>query len=152
MDPARLSCVQSSYELVDATMTMTNDGEPAAAASGPSDQQRWSLRSLILRHKRASAALVGFLLAAIAVTVVTTISNPSRQPLSDSATCTQWAAATSAQKIAYSHVYINEYGAFPNTDRAATAVETAIDKDCTRASYLGEADDVSILASLRHAF
>ncbi len=154
VDPAWLSCVHRRYESIDATMTMTTDSDPAAAVSGPgsSDQQRLTLRSLILRHKRASAALVGVLLVVIAVTVVTTISNPSRQPLSDSATCSQWAAAAPAQKIAYSHVYINEYGAFPNTDRAATAVEMAIDKDCTRASYLGEADDVSILASLRHAY
>ena len=86
------------------------------------------------------------------MTIVTTVSSPSRQPLSDSASCTQWAAGTSAQKIAYSHLYIIEYGRFPNTARYAAAVETAINKACTKASYLGQADDISVLASLRHAF
>jgi hypothetical protein len=104
------------------------------------------------RHKRASAGSIVFLLALITVTVVTAVASPSRQALSDSATCSEWAAATPAQKIGYSHLYINEHGAFANTARNADAVETAINRACIRAAYLGEADDLSVLASLRHEF
>ena len=108
--------------------------------------------SLMRAHKAASAVSIAVVLAFIVVTVVTTVSSPSRQPLSDSATCSQWAAATPAQKIAYAHVYIDEYGAFADTARAADTVETTIDNECVRAAYLGEADDISVLASIRHSF
>jgi hypothetical protein len=124
----------------------------SSAAIGASAEHRWSITALVLAHKRVAAASIAVVLALIAATIVTTVSSPSRQPLSDSASCTQWAAGTPAQKIAYSHLYINEYGRFPNTARYATAVEAAINKACTTASYLGEADDISVLASLRHAF
>jgi hypothetical protein len=125
-------------------------GNPAA--SGPGADHRWTLTALVLAHKRVAAGSIVVVLAVIAVTIATTVSSPSRQPLSDSASCTQWAAGTPAQKIAYSHLYINEYGRFANTARNAADVETAINKACTKASYLGEADDMSVLASLRHAF
>ena len=134
-------------------MTSATNSDPGdTAASGASAHERWTLTSLMLGHKRVAAGSIVLVLAVIAVTIVTTVSSPSRQPLSASASCTQWAAGTSAQKIAYSHLYINEYGRVPNTARYAAAVETAINKACTKASYLGEADDISVLASLRHAF
>jgi hypothetical protein len=123
-----------------------------SAAAGSSADHRWTLTALVLGHKRVAAGSIVVVIALIAVTIFTTVSSPSRQSLSDSASCTQWAAGTPAQKIAYSHLYINEYGRFPNTARYAAAVETAIDTACTKASYLGEADDISVLASLRHAF
>lgn len=126
--------------------------EPDAPAAGASDYPRLSITSLMRAHRRASAGAIVFVLLVVAVTIITTVSSPSRAALSDSATCSEWGAATAAQKIAYSHVYINEYGAFANTARNADAVEAAIDKSCIRAAYLGEADDVSVLASLRHAF
>jgi hypothetical protein len=133
-------------------MSMATNKETDDAASGSSAYRSWTLTSLLLRHKRASLGSIAFLLLVIAVTFVTTLSSPSRQPLSDSATCSEWAAATPAQKISYSHVYINEYGAYPNTTRNADVIETSINKACIHASYLGEAEDVSVLASLRHAF
>jgi hypothetical protein len=133
-------------------MTMATNRQKDAAASGSSADRSWTLTSLLLAHKRASLGTIAFLLMVIAVTFVTTVSSPSRQALSDSATCSEWAAATPAQKIFYSHVYIDEYGAYPNTTRNADAIETSINRACIRASYLGEAEDVSVLAGLRHAF
>ena len=114
--------------------------------------ERWTLTSLMLRHRRASAAAITIVLVAIGLTIVTTVSGHSRQPLSDATTCTAWASATRSQKVAYAQLYINEHGAFPNTPRYGAAVQTAIDRACTHASYLGEADDISVLASIRHAF
>lgn len=91
-------------------------------------------------------------LVLVGLTIVTTVSSQSRQTLSDSATCTAWAAATPRQKIAYSHLYIDEHGAFANTAHNANTVQSEINTECTHASYLGEADDISVLASLRGAF
>jgi hypothetical protein len=137
-----------------ATNSDPGNGAPSdhPAAPGPSADHRWTLTALVRAHKRVAAGSIAVVLAVIAVTIVTTVSSPSRQPLSDSASCTQWAAGTPAQKLAYSHLYINEYGRFANTARDAATVETTIDKACTKASYLGEADDVSVLAGVRHAF
>jgi hypothetical protein len=123
-----------------------------SAPSGPSANHRWTLTSLVLRHKRVAAVSIVIVLGAVAATLITTVSSPSRQPLSDSASCTQWAAASPGQKIDYAHLYINEYGRFANTAGNAASVEKAIDRQCTKASYLGEADDMSILGSLRNAF
>jgi hypothetical protein len=132
-------------------MTMAPNRETDVATDS-SVYRSWTLTSVLLRHKRASVGSIAVLLVLIVGTFVTTVSNPSRQALSDSATCSEWAAATPAQKISYAHVYINEHGAFPNTTRNADVIETNINKACIRASYLGEAEDVSVLASLRHAF
>jgi hypothetical protein len=134
-------------------MTITRNGDVGGtAASEASSDERWTIASLMRRHARVTAGSLIVVLALIAATLVTSVSDPHRQPLSDSATCSQWAAATPAQKIGYSHVYIDEYGNFANTASEAAAVKTAINRACTHASYLGEADDVTIIASLRHAF
>jgi hypothetical protein len=116
------------------------------------EDEPFTVRSIVLRHRRASAGAVALLVALIALTVGTAVSSSSRVPLSDSASCSEWAAGTTAQKSAYSHLYINEYGAYPNTARYAAAVQAAINRACTHAAALGEADDVSVLAALRRAF
>jgi hypothetical protein len=128
------------------------DSDRGAAAPGAGLDERPTLTSAMRRHPRAAAASLALVIVMIAVTILTTVSNPRRQPLSDAASCSQWAAATAAQQTAYSHLYIDEYGSVANTARQAAAVRSAIDAACTHASYLGEAADVSVLAALRHAF
>jgi hypothetical protein len=130
-------------------MTSTRNSETGPDATPGS---RWTLASLVRRHPRVAGASLALVIVLVAVTILTSVSDPHRQPLSDSASCSQWAAATRAQQTAYAHLYINEYGRFANTAGHAAALTAAIDKACTHASYLGEADDISILASLRHAF
>lgn len=120
--------------------------------SGSDAGHRWSVTRVALAHKWVAAGSIAIVLIFVAVTVVPTLSSPARQPITDSATCSQWASATPAQKLGYSHLYINEYGRVPNTVQSARAVETMISTACTQASYLGEADDISVLASIRHAF
>ncbi|MGH2910780.1 MAG: hypothetical protein ACRDK8_15990 [Solirubrobacteraceae bacterium] len=134
-------------------MTSTTDTDPGgSAAPGPGGPERWTLTSLMRRHPRVTAASVAVVVIVVAVTLLTTFSGARRQPLGDSASCSQWAAATAAQQTAYSHVYINEYGRVANTAQNAAAVRAAIGKACTHASYLGEAGDITVLAGLRHAF
>jgi len=88
----------------------------------------------------------------VAVTLLTTVTSPHRQSLSDSASCSQWAAATQAQQIGYAHLYIDEYGRSANTAARAQTVRTSINRACTDASYLGESDDVTVVAALKKAF
>ena len=135
-------------------MSSTTNTDPGggAAAPGPSAEERWTFTALVRRHPRVTAVSLALVIAAVAVTVLTTVSSPHRVTLSDSASCSQWAAATPAQQTAYAHLYINEYGRFANTAARAASVRAQIARDCTHASYLGEADDISILAALRRAF
>ncbi len=114
--------------------------------------ERWSIMSLLRRHPRVSAASLVVVAVAVAVTVLTAVADPHPQALSSSSSCSQWAAATAAEQLAYSHLYIDEYGSFADTARDAARVRTQIGRACTHASYLGEADDITILAAKRHSF
>ncbi|MGO9821314.1 MAG: hypothetical protein ACLPTJ_11770 [Solirubrobacteraceae bacterium] len=112
----------------------------------------FSLSALIAEHKRATAAIVGVFLLMIAITVVPALAGSSSSSISDSATCSQWAAAPSSQQTAYGHLYLKEYHPAPNTDSNAAEVAQTISKACVQAAYLGEADDLSVLAAFRHDF
>jgi hypothetical protein len=114
--------------------------------------ERWTLTSLVRRYPRVVAASALVVAAAVAVTILTTVANPRPQPLANSASCSQWAAATRSEQLVYSHLYIDEYGRFADTARRADEVRAQIDRACTHASYLGEADDITILAAQRGSF
>lgn len=115
--------------------------------------ERWTLTSLLRSHPRVTAASLLVVAAAVAVTILTTtVGNPRPQALANSASCSQWAAATRSEQLAYSHLYIDEYGRFADTARRADEVRAQIGRACTHASYLGEADDITILAAERHSF
>jgi hypothetical protein len=131
---------------------VTNSDSGGGGAPGSSADEQWSLTSLVRRHQRTAAAGLAVVVVLVAITIFTTISNPHRQALGNSASCSQWSAATPAQQIAYSHTYINEFGAFANTAANAAAVKARIDRACTKASYLGEADDISVIGALKKAF
>lgn len=132
--------------------SITNSDSGSSAAPAESVEGPWTLTSAARRHPRITAISLVVVLALLAVTLLTTVSRPHRQPLSGSASCSQWAAAAPRQQLAYSHLYIDEYGRSADTSAEAATVSAAITRGCTRASYLGEADDVSVLAALRHAF
>jgi len=72
--------------------------------------------------------------------------------LSDSSTCSAWSSATSAQQTAYAHLYITEHASSVGGGLGTANVASTINGDCNHAAYLGEADDVSIVAALNHAF
>jgi hypothetical protein len=133
-------------------MRSTTDTDPAGSGPAPGVGGQWTLLALARRHPRMAAASLALVSGLVAVTILTTVASPRRAALSDAASCSQWAAATPAQQTAYAHLYIDEYGRTADTAAHAAAVRRAIDRACTHASYLGEADDVSILASLRKAF
>ncbi len=132
---------------------MASDGSPGQAAnSSSSAPEQFSLTAVILAHKRGSAAVIAILVVFCVLTIVTAVSGSSAGPLADSATCSQWAAASTGQRAAYSRLYLNENPTLPDTTPEAGAVTSAINKACVEAAYLGEVDDVSVLAAIRHNF
>jgi hypothetical protein len=112
----------------------------------------FSLSALIAEHKRVAAAIVGVFVLMIAVTVVPALAGSSPSSISDSTNCSAWAAAPSAQQTAYGHLYLKEYRPAPDTAANAAEVAQTIGKACVQAAYLGEADDLSVLAAFRHEF
>jgi len=46
---------------------------------------------------------------------------------------------------------VTEHGALAGGAHDAGSVEAAITSACNHAAYLGEADDISVLAALNHA-
>ena len=122
---------------------------PNPARSAP---EEFSLASVIVEHKRGAAAIAVVVLALIAVTIVPSLTGSSSAALSDSASCSQWAAATPGEQDAYARLYLNEYLAVPDTPANVTTVRARINNACVRAAYLGEADEVTVVAAFRHQF
>jgi hypothetical protein len=108
--------------------------------------------ALIASHKRAAAAIVGVFILMIAITVVPSLASPSAGSLGDSSTCSRWEAAASSQQTGYGHLYLKEYRPAPDTAANANEVAQTISRACVQAAYLGEADNLSVIAAFRHEF
>jgi hypothetical protein len=108
-----------------------------------------SLKAIILRHKRATAGVFALVLVLIGVMAAAALPSAKAGALADSSSCSAWTAAGAAQQSAYAHLYISEH---VSSALAPGNVKSAIDSDCNHAAYLGEADDISILAALNHAY
>ncbi|HTP18087.1 MAG TPA: hypothetical protein VMJ65_00695 [Solirubrobacteraceae bacterium] len=111
-----------------------------------------SLKAIILRHKAASAAAFTIVIVLIGVMAAAALPNAKGGALSDSSTCSAWSSATRAQQSAYAHLYVTEHGSHVSGALTPASVESATDSACSHAAYLGEADDVSIVAALNRAF
>lgn len=108
-----------------------------------------SLKAIILRHKRATAGAIALVVVLLGVMAAAALPSAKAGPLADSSSCSAWTSASAAQQTAYAHLYISEHvSAAP----APGSVESAINSACNHAAYLGEADEVSIVAALNHAF
>ena len=111
-----------------------------------------SLKAIILRHKAVAAAAFAVVLVLIGVMAAAALPSAKGGALSDSSTCSAWSSATHAQQSEYARLYITEHGSHVNGGLSPASVESATDSACSHAAYLGEADDVSIVAALNHAF
>jgi hypothetical protein len=109
------------------------------------------LKAVILRHKAASAGAAAVLLIVLS-TLASVLLPGGGGALSDSASCSAWASASQSQQNAYSQIYLNEHGRLPSGAGDVTGVRSAIDNDCIKAAYLGESDDVTIIAAIEHAY
>jgi hypothetical protein len=130
----------------------TNNPSGDASVSGPTARERSNARTLILRHKVAFIGGIALLFALVAVMAATVLLSSSREALSDSSSCSEWSSASQAQQNAYSHLYVDEYGALLSRGLDVISIESAINRDCTRAAYLGESDELSLYAAIRHRY
>lgn len=128
----------------------TNSAPGDTGGSGPTAEP--GLSAVILAHKRAAAVVVAVAVLAIALTVVPALLGSSSGALSDATTCSQWAAASAGQKSGYAQLYLHQYGSFSSAGRNLDAVQNTINRRCVQAAYLGEADDVSVLAAIQQAY
>jgi len=130
----------------------TNNTSGDAAESCPTVRERSTLRTVISRHKGPFAGAIAFLFVLVAVTVAPAFLGSSGGALSDSTSCSEWSSASQAQQSTYSHLYLNEYGALPSGARDVNSIKSAINNACIQAAYLGEADDVSVVAAIKHQY
>ncbi len=106
---------------------------------------------MISQHKGASGA-IALLFVLLVVTIVPVFFSSSGEALSDSTSCSGWSSASQAQQNAYSQLYLKEYGALPSGARDASSVRSAINAACIQAAYLAEADDLSVIAAIKHQY
>jgi hypothetical protein len=130
----------------------TNSASGDAPASSPTVRERLTLRTVMSRHKGASAGAIALLFVLVAVTVSPAFLSSSGGALGDSTSCSGWGSASQAQQTAYSHLYLNEYGALPSGARDPNSIKSAVSNACIHAAYLGEADDVSVVAAIKHQY
>ena len=130
---------------------MATNSAPGDAA-GPSASSNQGLSGLILAHKRATAIVVGIVLVLIAISVLPAVLGSSSGALNDATTCSEWAAASGDQQVAYAQLFLRENGSLTNAGQTAAAVQNTVSQGCVRAAYLGEADDVSVIGAVNKAF
>jgi ABC-type transport system involved in cytochrome c biogenesis permease component len=128
----------------------TNSAPGDTAASDASSNQ--GLSGLILAHKRATAVVAGIVLVLIVISVLPAVLGSSSGALNDAATCSEWAAASGDQQVAYAQLFLRENGSLTSAGQTAGAVQNTISQGCVRAAYLGEADDVSVIGAVNKAF
>lgn len=135
----------------DALPAEGRDAPPHARPRG-SDLGLPSLREVVARHRRISALVIATVTLLVALTAVSAVSKPSRAPLTDASTCSTWTSADRRQQTAYAERYIQEYPASRIAGLGQAGVQSLISRDCRRAAYLAESDDISVVAALAHAF
>jgi hypothetical protein len=111
-----------------------------------------SFKALLLAHRVASAGGLVLLLVVAAVMAAPAFSSSSAGPLSDSASCSEWATTSQAQRSAYARLYLNEHISLLGTVPTAPSIESAINTGCTRAGYLGEGDEVTVVGAIKHQY
>jgi hypothetical protein len=111
-----------------------------------------ALRTLMLRYKLASALSIATLVVMVGVTAAAAISSSHPAPLNDASTCTQWSAAPQSVRATYSQKYLNEHGAIGFGVNDAGTVEARMSAACEHAAYLGESDDLALLAAIEHHY
>lgn len=108
--------------------------------------------SRIPKRWRLTGLGVALLVVLIGVVTAVGLSSSGNAPLSDATPCSEWASAGSAQRTAYARLYLTEHDALLGLSGEATRVQAAIDSNCAHAAYLGEADEVTVLAAIERHF
>ena len=105
-----------------------------------------------MRHKLASVGGIALLFVLVGMMAASVLLGSGGEVLRDSSSCSEWSSASRAQQNAYSHLYVDEYGRLLSRGLDAVSIESAINRDCTRAAYLGESDELSVYAAIRNRY
>jgi hypothetical protein len=107
-----------------------------------------SLWRFVLHHKAVSLAVLALLLAFGALIAGEMVGRGSLR-VSDSTSCSTWAAANEAQQASFARLYVREHGALTNGARSPTAIITAVNDGCTAAFGYDEADSVTVVQAIK---
>ena len=109
-------------------------------------------KAFVLSHRAASAAGLVLLVAVVAVMAAPAFSSSSAGPVSDSTSCLEWSSTSLAQRNAYARLYLTEHVSLLGKVPAAASIKSVINTGCTHAAYLGEADEVTVIAAIKHQY
>jgi hypothetical protein len=129
------------------TSSASTEGPPP-----PGDgSEQWTLRRLIARNKRVSAAVLALIVVLLAGMVVEAVASRAAK-ISDATSCSAWSSANQLQQSAYAALYVREHRALPSRARDAGSVETAINDGCIQAFSFDESDTVTVLQAINHQY
>lgn len=120
---------------------------------GPSDHGagNWTLRGLIVRHKRFSLGVLAVIVAMLAVFVITLL-GPSAGSVTDSTTCAGWGSSDQDQQRAYASSYVSEHGPLKSGATDPVTVEAAINKGCGQAFDNDVADTITVYQAINNQY
>ena len=125
--------------------------DTTATATTPKDDELWSVRALVARHKLAglgAAALIAVTLAMILVAVI----GSRGGAVSDATTCTQWSSANQSRQTAYARLYVREHGALAGGATSTGSVIAAINTGCNQAFDEDVSDNVTVVQAISGSF
>ncbi|MGH2866318.1 MAG: hypothetical protein ACRDNK_01950 [Solirubrobacteraceae bacterium] len=111
-----------------------------------------SVKALLRAHKPASAAGLVLLVLVVAVMAAPAFSSSSAGPLTDATSCSEWTSTSQAQRNDYARRYLTEHVSLLGKVPAAGSIESAISAGCTRAAYLAEGDEVTVIGAIKHQY
>jgi hypothetical protein len=111
----------------------------------------WTLRSLVIRHKRFSVGVLAVILVMLAVFVATVV-GPGAGAVSDSTSCSEWGSANQAQQRAYGALYVKEHGPLRDGARNPASVEASVNTGCMQAFDNDVADDINVYQAINNQY
>jgi FlaG/FlaF family flagellin (archaellin) len=111
----------------------------------------WTLRSLIVRHKRFSFSLLAVILVMLAAFVATLV-GPSAGAVSDSTSCSEWGSANQSQQHAYGALYVKEHGSLRDGATSPTSVVASVNTGCGQAFDNDVSDDINVYQAINSQY
>jgi hypothetical protein len=122
-----------------------------ASTRAAKDEELWTVRALLVRHKLAAAGLAAVIAVMLAMILVAVLGSKGGA-VSDSTTCSQWSSANESRQAAYARLYVREHGQLPSGDTSPAGVIGAINKGCNLAFGEDVSDTVTVVQAISGRF
>ena len=122
-----------------------------ASRTASRDDELWTLRGLLARHKPVALGLAALILLLVG-TILLSVLGSKGGAVSDSTTCTQWGSANQARQAAYAKLYVKEHGPLRGAGRSSSQIIAAINAGCARAYGDDVSDSVTITQAISGRF